>query len=659
MPGQGIVIQITGDGAGAAEAIRVIEERMQQTAAKAAAMQGELAAAGERVGAAFERSVPRVAAASGAIREFEGSLPIRAVERFLTDTLHLGPVLQAAFPLIGAIAFGEMIDHVYDQISKMVDGANHAADSIKNSWGEVNAELSRSSNALDVEIDKTINETNKLLHRSGDNGLRLEFDEARAAADRLAEAIEKDLQKFDELTKKKENHIGLLGSLFTGKAETADAENLLSGVHNDLMKTAETFNEAVERAGESGNKTELQKAQESRLINMQNAYEKASGEITKALQKAQRAQDEFEAGANKAAFAGPAGEFGGTSIASFVTASDQKANINLLTSALGNLAEEQRNIGTQYAQEVAQIGKSSADGVAAAEAAVAKWIQIEERWNSLHSQHMQAIIERDKEVRADKAESDQIEGQKAWDALANQQPDLSAFKGSSSPGVSPDPHMWDPANAEGNSRADHSDQLKVEMAHQAAETIGGFMDQLSSQAMRGRISFKSLVDSAVSDLERFAMKVLEEKALIPLLDSMFGIAAPGALTVNTGNGTAGTSASITAPGYATGGDIAGGNWAIVGDGGDGSGSELFAPKGPGTVLPHDVLEGLARGGGSSRGATPNVTINTINNSSQPVQQTQSGVSWDSDARQFVIHTVLEDMQQGGPMSMALNGFSRS
>jgi hypothetical protein len=61
------------------------------------------------LGDAHGKSVSQVAAASGAIREFEGALPIRAVERFMTTSLGLGPVLQAAFPIIGAIALGEVL----------------------------------------------------------------------------------------------------------------------------------------------------------------------------------------------------------------------------------------------------------------------------------------------------------------------------------------------------------------------------------------------------------------------------------------------------------------------------------------------------------------------------------------------------------------------
>jgi DNA-binding Xre family transcriptional regulator len=49
----GITIQITGEGAGAAEALRVIEERMQQTARRGNEMSDQLAMAGRRIQEVF------------------------------------------------------------------------------------------------------------------------------------------------------------------------------------------------------------------------------------------------------------------------------------------------------------------------------------------------------------------------------------------------------------------------------------------------------------------------------------------------------------------------------------------------------------------------------------------------------------------------------
>ncbi len=79
--------------------------------------------AAKRMGDAFEHTVPQMAAASGAIREFEGTIPIRAVERFISTTLGLAPVLSAAFPIVGGIAFAGMLvetgKRVFEFIAKL------------------------------------------------------------------------------------------------------------------------------------------------------------------------------------------------------------------------------------------------------------------------------------------------------------------------------------------------------------------------------------------------------------------------------------------------------------------------------------------------------------------------------------------------------------
>ena len=94
------------------------------------------AASVRRVGVAAEGTVPEIAAASGAIRVFEGNMPIRAVERFATSILGLGPLLQAAFPLVGAIALIEMVSHVVGKFGELSEEEKKAADSAK----QLNAE---------------------------------------------------------------------------------------------------------------------------------------------------------------------------------------------------------------------------------------------------------------------------------------------------------------------------------------------------------------------------------------------------------------------------------------------------------------------------------------------------------------------------------------
>jgi len=726
MAGNGIVINISGSGEGAAEALRQIEAKMQETADKAAARSAEIAAASDRIGESFERATPRVAAASGAIREFEGNLPIRAVERFLTDTLHMGPILQAAFPLIGGIAFAEMLVHIGEEIKKTMDASNGAAEHIRTEWLKANNELQVSSDALETKIDRTIAETDKLIGHTGANNLRVQFDESREAADRLGISISADLEKMQKLLEDKESHVGGWSSLFTGKANTGDSEALIKKAQQGIAKTLEDYNDVVSRAGESGNRENLEQAQVSRINGLQRAYDEAASRISQALRIAKDAQDTYEASGKT---------FG----------KDETANIHLLSGALRNLAEQERNIGEQYADGQATAKKTSVgDGGKKAEEMARRNAEVDAeiaRKDAEDAKQELARLEQQSAARlrlqeaTDNArlqliksnasvEIAEAEAQHNAGIISEQQflqKKLSLLEGeltaeqASLKAKAAD--IQKALNVEGDSGTPREYELKAQlvtvteqlaaldnerkkdavetaaaierqmeaqkqvglkmldtgvgkdedadwnksekskktMADQVTSSTSKVLDQLAVGATKGKMNFKDMVDSIIADMERLAIKILAERWIGPAIQSMFGLGGPA------GNGYSSPSeianAENIAGAFAGGGEIPDGGMAIVGDGGDGSGSELFAPKGPGTVLPHDVLEGIAKGGSGGGGGAPNVIVNNVNNSSSAVSMKQTGVSWDSDAKQFVINTMLEDMQSGGPTAAAMRGMS--
>ncbi len=190
----------------------------------------------------------------------------------------------------------------------------------------------------------------------------------------------------------------------------------------------------------------------------------------------------------------------------------------------------------------------------------------------------------------------------------------------------------------------HKDQ-QAEMARDSANTVAKMLGQITN--LRGSDPLKQMADSMISDIERLALKLIEEKWILPMLQSMFGV-SPATSPLQTSSPTL-TTMIPSVPGFAAGGDPTG--LSIVGE----KGPELFMPKGPGTILPNDALTKISQSsGGDSHG--PNVTVNVSNQSSQPVTMRQTGMSYDAQARQFVLHTVLEDMNSGGPMSQAMKGF---
>lgn len=134
-----------------------------------------------QVGEAAEHSVPQIAAASGAIRVLEGNLPIRAVERFATSVLGLGPILQEAFPLVGLIATGELISHVVESIGKTSEAEKEAAKQAKQFTNEIEG--------LDHKVS-SLQVTFETLKHGAVAGMKAELEETAGLIDIAASHLE-------------------------------------------------------------------------------------------------------------------------------------------------------------------------------------------------------------------------------------------------------------------------------------------------------------------------------------------------------------------------------------------------------------------------------------------------------------------------------------
>lgn len=186
----------------------------------------------------------------------------------------------------------------------------------------------------------------------------------------------------------------------------------------------------------------------------------------------------------------------------------------------------------------------------------------------------------------------------------------------------------------------------AEFTKTLGDGITHMAEQIGSASVSGKNAFHNMVQSMEKDVIELAIKLAAQKWLMPFLNSL-GKGAGGGGGDNT-EALQGLS-DMGMPGFASGGDFAGGPMMVGEDG-----PELMFPKGPGTVIPNDALQNLSRSGGSG---VPNVTMNITNASSQPVTARQTGTSFDSDMKAFVIHTILEDHASGGPISAAAGGNS--
>lgn len=185
-----------------------------------------------------------------------------------------------------------------------------------------------------------------------------------------------------------------------------------------------------------------------------------------------------------------------------------------------------------------------------------------------------------------------------------------------------------------------------------SEGITKMADTLVSQSIRGKEAFHQMAKEMETDAAELAMKLLMMK--------LFGNGQQGSGVVGGGGGGAdGLLGNIFAkifsnlPHFAAGGSPDGPS--IVGE----NGPELYTPPAKGgTITPNGVLTKLAEsGGGGGRGV--NVTTNIVNQSRQPVTAQPSQVSYDSQMKEFVISTVLEDHATGGPIAQSLRGIGGS
>lgn len=166
-------------------------------------------------------------AAGASIRALEGNFNrnVRAVEVFLGSVLKLGPILQQAFPLVGGIAFASMLVELGTKAYEFYRSIQDGPEKARGAFRALLEPLKQTNDELRVSNDRLGNEIAKLEGKR-QNTLKLALDEARTAADKLAQSLEKDLQSLDKLLR--EQNVGYLRQAL-GEAGTKDVQRELGG----------------------------------------------------------------------------------------------------------------------------------------------------------------------------------------------------------------------------------------------------------------------------------------------------------------------------------------------------------------------------------------------------------------------------------------------
>jgi hypothetical protein len=204
--------------------------RMQTMALKQA--QDALAGASHHV-------VPEMAASSAAIRSFEGNVPIRAIERFVGTTLGLGPILTAAFPIIGAVDLGIMVGRVGVALYDCAQQALHAGSAINEAFGNLHDKAQLTNDDLRIQDDKLKDEIARISGHPG-NGLQTALDEAIKRADQLLLSLKADEKAISEIFKA--NSVGMGASLLSGVAGTGAQQAQVEGDGKALTEAVRKAN---------------------------------------------------------------------------------------------------------------------------------------------------------------------------------------------------------------------------------------------------------------------------------------------------------------------------------------------------------------------------------------------------------------------------------
>jgi hypothetical protein len=209
--------------------------------AKAGQMGRELESAGSH-------GVSGVQAVSGALRVMEGGITnnLRAAERFTANVLGLGPILQAAFPLIGAIAFLGIIVKVGEEVHKQYAELRDYPEKLAGGWRDVQAPLQKTNDELDLANIKLKNQV-AVLEGRHQNTLAAALHAAKVEADDLAESLKKDLNALYSLFT--ETDKGFLQKIFTGTTSQDIRETIggKAGKGGDVERIAE-----INRRGYTG-----------------------------------------------------------------------------------------------------------------------------------------------------------------------------------------------------------------------------------------------------------------------------------------------------------------------------------------------------------------------------------------------------------------------
>ncbi len=291
-------------------------------------------------------------AVSGALREMEGHFGnnIRAADAFVAKTLGLGPVLQAAFPIVGGLAFAGIIEETGKKVYEFFQNMSEGPKKVSEAFRSLNDSLRLTNDELQVSNVRLENDIAKLEGKR-ENTLALALAEARLAADKLADSLEKDLAAIDQVLQKQS--VGFLDRIY-GIAGTGGVEDEYKKFRADIEGRTQSGQTAIRAAADRGDngavKTEQDKLNAD-LISRYRAFVKTLDDQIKAAEQAQYRFEHYRQGPSDARenFLNPP--------------ADQSSALAALRGLRGQISERQDWLGFQSANNALSGQKPAAEKI--------------------------------------------------------------------------------------------------------------------------------------------------------------------------------------------------------------------------------------------------------------------------------------------------------
>jgi hypothetical protein len=212
----------------------------------------ELKEAQEAVAVVSHKSVTDVQATSAAIRSFEGNPGIRAMENFVAKTLGLGSIMKNLFPIIGGLAFLDILFGMGTKLDELYEKGKNSADEFARGFGEMKDKLSASNDELELQNSKLDDEIAKLSGHPT-NGLQTALHLGVVEADKLQEALASDLKTFQALMKEHDVSFfeGALNNIAPTKGTSKEITEFQRGVEKQGQIAEAAYAQQLRAAGAS------------------------------------------------------------------------------------------------------------------------------------------------------------------------------------------------------------------------------------------------------------------------------------------------------------------------------------------------------------------------------------------------------------------------